>query len=330
MFHETDINPDHLEGLSHWLAHKGGYPVPVDREHPFCRVLDRASKQRQGFEETLYLMGVRSTNSSDVAQLYAAGSRVLVERAYQNIAGTIDPMVRNLIAKDFKPIELGQIDVANEPATADEFFSAQDIKHSSIQWSESVITGQVKTYGFHIPINDRLFKNGEFDLIGQMIAAAAGKLGQLPVRKLADIINANPAINSTTLISTDNAVTSALSAATLQSAMAILERAYHVPSAFIVCPPDMKSTVAGLLQAAPALNLKMVSNPWLDSTTHCYLMPAPDSKPVFAKLAFNHPLAPGIRQQRLPEDATFFGQVYCLDMDFDLVPISRAIVRIGA
>ena len=188
----------------------------------------------------------------------------------------------------------------------------------------------MKTYGFHAPISDRLFKNAEFDLIGQMIAAAAGKLGQLPVRKLADIINANPTINGTALISTDNAVASALTAATLQTAMATLERTYHAPSAFLICPPDMKTSVAGLLQSAPALNLQMVSNPWLDSTTYCYLIPAPDSKPVFAKLAFNHPLVPGIRKQRLPEDAVFFGQTFCMDLEFDLVPISRAIVRIGA
>lgn len=330
MFHESEMSPDHFEGLSHWFARKAGYGVPKELEHPFARILDRTTKEKGGFDETLALAGVRSLGSSDFADLYAAANRLLVNRAYNTIASSIDPIVKDMPAKDFKPIDLGQLDVASEPTTADQFFSAEDIKHSTIEWSESVITGLMKVYGFHVPVNNRLLQHGEFDIIGQMLAAAAGKLGQLPVRKLADILNANPSIDGTALISTDNAVASALDASSLQSAMAILERTHHVPSAYVVCPPDMKATVAVLLESMPALNLALITNPWISSTTHTYLLPAPDAKPVFARLAFTLPLAPGIRRQRLPEDATFYGQVYCLDLEFDLLPISRALVRIGA
>ena len=149
MFHEDDISPDHLEGFSHWVSRKGGYPLPAGQEHPFARALDRRADTPDGLSDILRLLGMRSIGTGDVAALYGAAARTLVERAYQNIAGTVDPIVRNIVAKDFKPVELGQIDVANEPATADQFFGAQDIKYSTIEWSESVITGQVKTYGFH-------------------------------------------------------------------------------------------------------------------------------------------------------------------------------------
>lgn len=330
MFHESNISPDHLEGFSHWITRKGGYPIPQDQEHPFVRVLERTTRERHGFDETLELMTGRGLGPSDFADLYALGSRLLVSRAYHVIAGNIDLLVKDIPAKDFKPVELGQIEIATEPTTADQFFSSEDIKYSTVKWSESTATGLMRVYGFHIPINTRLFQNSEFDLIAQMIAAGAGKLGQLPVRKLADILNANPTVNGAALIDTDNAVASALDASSLQSAMAILERAWHVPSAYLLIPPDLKATAATLLEAMPGLNIQMISNPWLTSTSYCYLLPSPEAKPVFTRLAFSFPLTPGIRRQRLPQDATFYGQVYCLDLEFDLIPVSRALVRIGA
>ena len=141
-------------------------------------------------------------------------------------------------------------------------------------------------------------------------------------------------INGVPLIAADNSLTDGSDGGApgplgLEKAINALEREHHVPAAFLLCAPNRKAEMAELLNTMPALNIALISNPWLTSTAYCYLLPDPLAKPVFAKLAFTHPLVPGIRKQRLPEDAAFWGQVFCIDLEFDLIPISRAIVRIG-
>lgn len=323
-----DDNRDQVEALGHWLCRQAGQPVPADEEHPFTGRYTQLARDKQGLSDMADLLGVRSLNTADFAGLMADALKILVARSYQAIGGNIDPLVKNLPVKDFRPTQINLLDVASAPRTAFDYLLWENGEPAPISYSTGNATAQMQSHGFLLPFTKHVFVNGDIPLITEMVAAAAARLGQVPAMLLADLINGNTGPDGD-LVGDDNTVNGADLATAFGAGVAALETDHYLPAATWLVPPALKSAAAKVLTERPALNIALVSLPWLSDTAASYLLPDPQALPVFGRLSFTGTAPiPTVRHQRLSEHATFFGQAFAIELETAVAAVSTALVKL--
>ena len=312
-------NNEVLETFQHWILRQSGRPLPESEENPAVRALARAT-----FNEVLEFMsfGTRSLNSSDLANLLSAGFEALVERSYSANTALVDPIVRDVVVKNFQDTALGEITIA-EPGVSDYYPSDAEIRPAEV--SVATATGRVVTRHLALRFSKFIVANAELPLMTNIVAAAAAKMGELPARDLCALLNSNTGPDGAALIDDDNTVRNAFG---LDTAISKLARLYRVLPAFWVVPPERAATAAEALQQRPALNITLVILPWLDSSDYSYLVPDPTIRPVFARLGFVSPPVPQIARKRPDPQSVFLGQEFIVTLDSGMATMSRAIVRL--
>ncbi len=315
----SGCNNEVLETFQHWILRQSGRPLPESEENPAVRALARAT-----FSEVLEFMsfGTRSLNSSDLADLLSEGLAGLLVRAYAANTALVDPIVRDVMVKNFQDQALGEISVS-EPGISDDYPTDAEIQAATV--SVAAATGRVVTRHLALRFSKFIVANAELPLMSNIVAAAASRLGELPARDLCALINSNTGPDGAALIDDDNTVRNAFG---LDTAISKLARQCQVVPAFWIVPPERAATAAQELQQRPALNIKLVILPWLTSADYSYLLPDPTIRPVFARLGFESPPVPKIARKRPDPQSMFLGQEFILTLDAGMAAMSRAIVRL--
>lgn len=208
----------------------------------------------------------RSVNSSDFAAAMADSLSVILADEWPDYSQRLDPFCRAQELENFQPHPVHEVtfpelsdDSVPEDAPVD--FSPITITNSA--------TAQLKTYETRIKVSRQLWSTHGESLVRATLRQAHS-FYLLELRLLSELLVSNPSLSDAdNLFNTSNSTASALSAGTLDSAMAWLTSGS--PSALtasgLLCGPGKEFSARTLLATA-GVNWPVLSSPWLPNNSY--------------------------------------------------------------